>query len=92
VRPHRRSIALLGLCLLGSVLGFVLLFGALDTNQPPPTGPSSLLGAPKGSVVHVQGLDGLVSDRGGHSAGKAGSEASIGGYGGATQALLTIYH
>jgi hypothetical protein len=93
VRPHFRSLALLGLCLLGSALGFHLLFGALDRNSTPPEGLTSLLGAQKGGVVHVQpGLEPTQSNHRVKVKGQSGSGASIGGYGGATQALLTLYH
>jgi hypothetical protein len=93
VRPHIRSLALLGLCLLGSALGFYLLFGALDRKSPEPSGLKSLLGAQKGGVVHVRsGLERTSAHRPARPGVKPASEASIGGYGGAAQALVTLYH
>jgi hypothetical protein len=93
VRPRFQSLALLGLCLLGSALGFLLLFGALDRKPSAPAGLQSLLGAQKGGVVHVrQGLEVTSSRHRVRTAGKPGSEASVGGYGGATQALVTLIH
>jgi hypothetical protein len=81
----------LGLCLLGSGIGFVLLFGALRNDPVPSDGLSGLLGSHHSAVIRVPpGLDKPVQPRH-HHVTHTRAHSAVGGYGGATQALVTLY-
>jgi hypothetical protein len=80
------------LCLLGSGLGFLLLFGALRNDPVPSDGLSGLLGRHHSAVIRVQpGLEAPVRPRVHHRVPHTRAHAVVGGYGGATQALVTLY-